>query len=58
MFDYFIDNRLYLRTDMFKKDIQNNLAELSDERLVALASKKNQQALEILVSRYLKMIYN
>jgi RNA polymerase sigma-70 factor (ECF subfamily) len=43
---------------MSKKIDQKNLAQLSDERLVALASKNNQTALEVLVSRYLKIIYN
>lgn len=43
---------------MFRKTNQANLRELSDERLVVLASKNNQEALEILVSRYLKLIYN
>lgn len=42
---------------MSKKIDQKNLAQLSDERLVALASKNNQEALEILVTRYLKIIY-
>jgi RNA polymerase sigma-70 factor (ECF subfamily) len=38
-------------------DKPNNLADLSDERLAVLAAKDNREALEILVSRYLKVIY-
>lgn len=43
---------------MFEKIDQNNLDQLSDERLAVLASRNNQVALEILVTRYLKIIYN
>ena len=43
---------------MSKSKEQINYQKLSDERLVALACKNNQVALEVLFSRYLKVIYN
>lgn len=42
---------------MINKSSQENFTELSDERLAVLAVK-NTQALEVLISRYLKAIYN
>lgn len=43
---------------MLKVINKSHLLELSDERLAVLANKNNQEALEVLVSRYLKVIYN